>query len=835
MSDPQERSKAYGLLGERLLSVALANSHLIAGYDSLDFTARLVRLTGEATALKAVDPLLPCALSLLFMDFPLQLPCTPEETLRLVRRAYDPESLTEVNYASLTGYSGQFARVKGQRGRWRHLGHLVCNDKVFRERFFPKKRHAAAAIKTNIRLGPLARAWSARYGLAALGSHLAYMVGMPNDRACATLLLAQTYKARFGSEGVTWAIASVLQPANAKGLSNALKALGSNTSEPGALFVEANTLQGRYDRTLDMDHEVESRCSPSQVREQVIPYSDELGACIDFILDLELGSDIVELPDEDEWWTSRWLWCVNGSQNALSDKALGIKNKSGQRYRRMAAEEVNNNPVPSWNGHTSVSPSVKLENGKDRAIFACDTRSYFAFTYWLAPIEKRWRGSRVILNPGEGGLYGTARRIRGSQTSGGVNLMLDYDNFNSQHSNETMAALYAKALSRTNAPAYLKNAVAASVESTYIHYKGRDRHVLGTLMSGHRATTFTNSVMNAAYICYAVGIPAFKRMVSLHAGDDVYLRLPTLADCATTLKHTTRVGCRMNPTKQSIGYTGAEFLRLGINKSYAIGYLCRAIASLVSGSWTSLDELQPLNALNGAIVQTRSCLNRGAATGLPELISASFVGLRGFKRRDLLELLTGVATIKPGPVYTSSCVIREYIVEQPPPPQFDVPPGAGMHATMSYLARHTTLVEAQALEIARPAIKSLMLSSSYGKAGPGAQTRPHVPMPKLRRQPPRVAVGFSMAHELTGRGVKEGCLSGHPLLRLFEQRLSDDDLRALVALVGGNTSAKDIRAEAFGAESSSSTIMGILPHSDASNYCKRTRNGNIIVPYHIRS
>nr|URX65568.1 RNA-dependent RNA polymerase [Nigrospora chinensis victorivirus 1] len=832
-----ERAEAYALLGERLLSVLHQFPDVYTPYSGLDFTRKLIRLSGDSAQLRRRHHLLSTAVSLLCIDYPMQLEHSDGDVLSLVRHSFDLSFLA-ADPATLLNGAGVRLPNGGTRSRsiYRSLALATGNDRAFRHTHFPRKPHAAAGVKTNIRLGPLARAWMAAYGAADLGKILVHCVGMFNDRVCAVLLLAQTYRARFGAEGTDWAIAMVRQPDNAGGLSNALKSIGANSSEPGNFFVEGKVLQGRYDRSVDLGAEVAKRTSQAAVDAQVIQMSDTLRSAIRYILDLELGPERVALPAMDDWWSSRWLWCVNGAENALSDAALHLRREkgSGQRYRRMASEEVSHNPVPDWDGTTMVSGSIKLECGKDRAIFACDTLSYFAFTYLLNPIQDAWRGERVILDPGRGGHYGIARRVRGCQRGGGVNLMLDYDDFNSHHSTETMKVLFDETLKRTDAPDWYRDVLLKSFDKTYISHGGRLQHVKGTLMSGHRGTTFVNSVLNAAYVCAAIGIPAFSTVISLHAGDDVYMRANTLSSCDRILSATKAFGCRMNPTKQSIGFQGAEFLRIGIGPTYAVGYLCRSISTLVAGNWTNLDAQSPLNSLTSAISSTRSCINRGATPAITRLLAGSYAGLYGFKKHALEELLSGKAVLGGGPVYNTGHTITEYRVEDREEERVEVAHGAGMYATLTYLADHTSHVEAAAIEMAKPALVSLMLESSYGKAKT-TRSAGRTLMPRLVRCQPRVGHGFAVVSELWNASTRPGVLSRLPLIRLFKQRLSDAQLRELVGMAGGDPNARDIQIEAFGAESSSANVMGLLPYSDASQYCKRTTAQNILVPYNIRT
>ncbi|AZT88633.1 RNA-dependent RNA polymerase [Colletotrichum eremochloae totivirus 1] len=862
MHDLDARAEEFGPLGRELLALLQEHDGIIEAYAAGDFTQRLVKLHGAVGTLKHRDPLLPYAVSLLCLDYPMQAPIDSSTITRLLRLAYDysflyddkieiiqktceklkhKNSHTHAPGDTCSAHNLPASWPKNDRQFARLLGHHVTNTRCFRRELFPRKQHSAAGVKVNIRLGPLASAISRTHSTTDLGLILRPLVGLANDVVCGALLYAYSLEPTFNVFGRSIACAAVLQPQAAKGLSNALKALGANSSMPGCMLVEAVGLQGRDVGTVDMNDEVRRRCDPELVKGLVISNADELRPHVRAILDLELAKRS-PLPDVDDFWSSRWLWCVNGAQNRKSDEALGLHPPlGGRRYRRMAAEEKYDNPIPNWDGTTSVSASIKLETGKNRAIFACDTRSYFAFSHILNSAQRDWAGHRVILNPGLGGLAGVARRVRNAQGHGGVNVMLDYDDFNSHHATDVQQMIFEELAILYDLPSSERTALVSSFEKMYISHGGREFHVKGTLMSGHRGTSFINSVLNAAYIRCAVGGPTFDRMVSLHAGDDVYIRARTLSEAATLLEDCKRFGCRMNPTKQSIGFTHAEFLRLGIGKYSAHGYLARSLSTLVAGSWVDLDPMKPEEGLVSAITSTRSAINRGAPLSIARLIARSYSSISGYKLADLDKLLLGSWSLEGAPVYNTDYWIRNFRVQRPPPPH---PPdadaalsqGRGSYATRAYLEHHVTPVEAEAARLAQADYTALMLGSSYAKGVTPQDLPVNSPVcPRLVPLSPRRATGFVDVPSLLSRNESKGLLAGYPLLRLIESRLTDDDIKTLFSSLGLDHNVRDIRAAAFGFEGHSCNVIGTLPYADAGSYSRRTTADNIVVSYPICS
>ncbi|AZT88639.1 RNA-dependent RNA polymerase [Penicillium digitatum totivirus 2] len=834
-----ERANAYGRLGSYLET--LLNGHPFVGelFTTTNFTQSLIRLQGSSFSLRSAHPLLPHAASLLLLDFPMQTETTVDEIMSLARNAYDLSSTGEdmlVDHTLLKPDSPIL--TWSRRGYHRKLGNAIITNKELRDSLFPKKKHNAAGVKVNLTVGRLAVAWARVFGPGSLGRHLAALAGkVTDDQACCALLYSITLRDHFGSFGVAVAQSAVLQPHNAKGLSNALKALGANSSLPGALLVEAAALQGRFTNDVDMTEEIRSRTVQPLVDAQVIDRPDELRPHIKALIDMSLPDDCC-LPDMDEWWTSRWLWCVNGSETKKSDEALGLRGGVGRRYRRMAAEEVHVNPVPDWDGTTSVSASVKLEAGKDRAIFACDTRSYFAFSWILNDVQKRWKGERILLDPGKGGLYGISRRIRNCQRGGGVNLMLDYDNFNSHHSNSVQSMIFEILCDKYNAPDWYKAVLMESFNRMFIFKGGRNHRMLGTLASGHRGTSFINSLLNAAYIRCALGAASFDTMLSLHAGDDVYIRANTLSEAADILVKCKAFGCRMNPTKQSIGFKNAEFLRLGINYRYAIGYVARTISTLVAGNWSNLDPMEPLESLTSVISSTRSVINRGAPTIIADIIAYAHSTLHPYPLKVLKQLLRGEAAIAGAPIYNLRGKIKTYeaVVSKPDTSGTPPPPEWGTHATLSYLEHHVAPIEASAISRARVDLTSIMQESSYAKQirSDLSDTERRTTV-KLVPKPLEEAHGFIDASTLSTRDVKKGILESYPLIRLLENRLSDQDLQELALLLGVSCSTRDARTTCFGSESLTHNIIGFLPYSDAASMSKTTNSRNIYTTYHVRS
>ncbi|CBY84992.1 RNA dependent RNA polymerase [Tolypocladium cylindrosporum virus 1] len=830
----------FGALGSYLHDLLPELGDVTESYADLELTEQLIKFATHSVSLRGVHPLGPVAVSLLCVAYPVQCDFRLSDLTAVLRHSFSflPQRAPLLELTGLIERRVTLRKAPATIGALHTKVARLCNsDSAARSQLWPPKRHAAAGTKVNIRLAPLAVALSRSYGPAWLGRALTPLVGCAEDAVCCALLLATALEPHFGHLGLEVAQSMILEPNNAKGLSNALKALGWNSTLPGSMLVEGGALQGRGVSPVDMDAEIASRTTPDLVTDMVISSAAEMAPHIRAILALELPSNS-GLGDLDEFWSARWLWCVNGAQNRASDRSLNLPSpvRGAKRYRRMAAEEVSSNPIYDWDGTTNVSASTKLEPGKSRAIFACDTSSYFAFSWILDRAQRDWRGHRVLLNPGEGGLYGVARRVKGAQGRGGVNVMLDYDDFNSHHSLGVQQELTRQLCQLYNAPSWYTSVLVDSFDRMYITHRGSRKRILGTLMSGHRGTSFINSVLNAAYIRAAVGGAFFDRLVSLHAGDDAYMRCSTLAEAAHVLTRCARFGCRMNPTKQSIGFRHAEFLRLGIGDKYAVGYLCRSISTLVAGSWVAPDPLSPEDGLTSAITTVRSCINRGCPSSLSRIIARTYSSIHGYPLRVLDALLSGAACLESGAVYNTDYTLRQYRVVRPLPDDLPLPPQHREYATREYLANHVSPIEARAAQLASADLVRIMVRSSYSK---GVTRHPSSPTSRRRPQlvslPTVKATGFTTAAELAKRQPPVGKLANFPLLRLIEARLTDDQISELLSFNGTPPGGLPPRIAAFGVEGHCCNVIGYLPYSDACSYSKRTTCDNIIAGYSVYS
>jgi hypothetical protein len=819
----QERAQAFNRLGSHLLTLLEASNVPPDLFNDSSITDQIITISQMASGSYVTSPMLRAAVSLLQATFPVQIPLDSTDIVQMCRAAYD------------------FNDIHNNRSKVTLSGLDLLRDQNSLSHYFPTKKHSAATNKCNVKLRDLLESLRKTSCLQLYDKMLSSLAGrVSNDQACSAILYAVGLSNKIGPLARDVATCAILQPKNAKGLSNALKALGANSSLLGAALCEADCLQGRAVGSLDLVAEAKYRCDLETVRDSVVSVDqNELYNTVLSILSEELGSRVIEFSGLDTYWDRRWQWCVNGSHSTLLDAHIGFKSPehfpgADRVYRRMFAEALTSEPVSGWDGFTVVSASEKLENGKTRAIFACDTRSYFAFEHFLGPISQAWKGEKVLLDPGIHGHLGIAKLVQSKQGSAGINVMLDYDDFNSQHSTESMKTVIRAACAYVGYPDDLSASLVSSFDNEWIYLRGRlVGRALGTLMSGHRGTTFLNSVLNAAYIRMAVGESAYSRLESLHVGDDVYMSAPSLSAAGSLLAAVKAFGCRMNPSKQSVGSVGAEFLRLGIRKTHAVGYLARCVASCVSGSWVTHTALTPLEALQSAIVSCRGLSNRSQTTAFPALLARSVADITRLPYRLCHDLLAGNVALEGAPVYLSDGVIRNIKITPPPPESLadSIPHQWPTNATNAYLSNAATAIEQYALSASERSVKSAMLVASYNKAL--TSVLPARLGIRVRSSRPTLPVGSNSATTLLHARPKHGVLSHYPIIALLKSVIPTPLLRELVGMAGGDPTARDIRDEAWGAESRSKLIEGIMSYSDAANLSGRTSAGVIYSTYPV--
>jgi hypothetical protein len=415
---------------------------------------------------------------------------------------------------------------------------------------------------------------------------------MYNDEASAWLIWLVACTDGLGGAAFALADMGSGRPTFLKELNTVGKSLGCQRYSWGCNVCELNTLAGRGVKPVDVKADVTPRLDRDAFLTEKAAVTDlaKLRKCVRKVI----ASELEVKPTwgaTDAYWTRRWLYTKAGSHTRrIEDIMFGERLPlPTQPTRREFAEAVKENVVALGSPEVHAGFSEKEEHGKTRAIYGCDSRSYFTFDYLLRPVEAVWRNRRVLLDPGrrpQSVLYDQLHKKAGSR------YMLDFDDFNSQHELEAMKMVIEE--SCRGAPDHVLEWAIASWDNMYIHYKGKDGvdrsgKMVGTLPSGHRATTFVNTILNAAYCLYVMDGEDLA-VEAYHCGDDVVM-FGQDQPISKIIKEFINSPFRVNPAKQSVGESVGEFLRVAFTPTQARGYSARAISSMVSGNWVTDNRL----------------------------------------------------------------------------------------------------------------------------------------------------------------------------------------------------------------------------------------------------
>lgn len=643
---------------------------------------------------------------------------------------------------------------------------------------------------------------------------------------------------------------SVYLPQYAKALSIIVKNSGSNGDLFGARLCEAQTLTGRGVGSCDLHEEAAYRCNAELCDKSVWHFDeDKLRSCIHQVLSTELEGATVEFPTLEDFWQHRWQWCVNGSHSAVLgniDKRFKVSIPGiTQLHRRTVIEQLAEEPISGWNGEAYFTGSLKLEHGKLRALFACDTLTYFAFEHLLRPVEKAWHGFRVLLDPGAGGLTNVVRRIHLLRKRGACNIMIDFEDFNSQHSIRAQQILFEELIKLVNYDSELGSRILYSFDHMNCYVSGkRVGHMYGTLCSGHRATTFINSVLNAAYIDYVIG--DLSAVGSMHVGDDVYIACPDLSAAAEIISAVRASGLRVNPMKQSIGYHTAEFLRLAVTERHATGYVARSISSAISGNWLTLHKQNAVEFLRTMVAHAWTLGNRCGDPRYGLLLVMSVGRVTRVARRKLEALLTGKVALGSGPARTScdNYVSTYEIVEDN---NRELYSGAAVDhilstvpklASQDYLSHCVSELEREALKLTRVGVIQSMVKASYAKTlSSKFDTDDHKVFRldfKRHFLMPGCTLSKYIADRLNYDTSRVGVLNRYPLLTQLKNQFNMQNVLYFLSAAGASVRrGDDIDVIAWGLKPHPVVIDGFMPYADAVAYSSTSRHNFIRCDYPI--
>jgi len=117
MDEAAARAADLGKVGGYFLNLLRVHSAVVGDYGTVSFVADLVRLQGSMTSLRSIDRLLPVAVSLLLLPFPLQVQLDDGDILAIARQAAGvPFSYV---ISAKEAHGGWFGSVNGRIPRQR--------------------------------------------------------------------------------------------------------------------------------------------------------------------------------------------------------------------------------------------------------------------------------------------------------------------------------------------------------------------------------------------------------------------------------------------------------------------------------------------------------------------------------------------------------------------------------------------------------------------------------------------------------------------------------------------------------------------------------------------
>jgi len=268
-----------------------------------------------------------------------------------------------------------------------------------------------------------------------------------------------------------------------------------------------------------------------------------------------------------------------------------------------------------------ATASEKYENGKGRALYGVEPKHYMHNTYATKGFEER-----LHLCPGlEKGVDGQsalkleANRCAITKDAGMHCMMLDYADFNVQHTPSAQSMIFdtianvATTRGACNDFITANKWIAASKHAMHCQFqprvlphktyssqrqivtlphahtaaKPKIMRVVQGMYSGTRSTDLINTMLNLAY--YKV---AHKHVVNqlgilpdnlyhAHQGDDVWISTSNPLYCALLYYTLNNMGLVMQKNKQMFGPMRGEYLRVLYSAGHARGYLGRSLANFM--------------------------------------------------------------------------------------------------------------------------------------------------------------------------------------------------------------------------------------------------------------
>lgn len=363
----------------------------------------------------------------------------------------------------------------------------------------------------------------------------------------------------------------------------------------------------------------------------------------------EIDLAIAEVMHRAKRTPSSWEEFVINRQRYVSSGSTGgikttISGRAISAGKRVYFENVPTAEIVSWLQSVPImqaSASEKFELGKSRAIYGTQPKDFLIMTYVLDILENAVEELPGVQhrNTMPHSMARIHHRLTTLSTTAPYALMLDYSNFNIQHTLDIQAQIF-RCIARTaiqmHWPAsYVQAATwcANSILNSWTIYPDTRENfrIRQGLFSGSRGTAFMNSLLNYCY--YSAATYVYKQLspsssvnvVHYHQGDDVWVTSNDEAFNVVIYHIMMAAGLVFEPSKQNIAHSVGEFLRVWYDGTRVHGFIARAIASLIISPLQSepgTDLIEEARALDS---QLRVLCRRGLPSQLAAALWKSLV------------------------------------------------------------------------------------------------------------------------------------------------------------------------------------------------------------------
>lgn len=310
-----------------------------------------------------------------------------------------------------------------------------------------------------------------------------------------------------------------------------------------------------------------------------------------------------------QFYARRHEWVTSGS--AAGSTLGGLLEKRGIKADKAAGKLANervNKRV--WADHTPfhvieaalngrpveyAAASEKFENGKARALYGVEPVHYVLNTYCTMGLEAALHHVPGC-EKGSGTHVTIAHELKRALLTSDPDLectMLDYADFNRQHTPEAQALVFtcfADAGRKRGFPedwvrSNLWVAAAKHNMQFRLPHDPRLYHVVQGMFSGTRSTDLINTVLNIAYFRVATKLVKDRYKLSpvdlyhVHQGDDVWISSRSALWSRKLFYIMNNMGFIFQEKKQMFGNGAGEYLRVMYRQGQAYGYTQRCLVN----------------------------------------------------------------------------------------------------------------------------------------------------------------------------------------------------------------------------------------------------------------